>query len=110
MKAARGLWRYLAMPIAFGAMLLSRVLFSQEVWHWSALQTGLSIAPGPVMVPLVAFGLGGRLIARFGPGRVIAAGSAVFTAGAVWWTLAASIRPDYVGGMLGGMGLPPGMF
>ncbi len=93
----------LIFSIAFGAMLLSRVLFSQEVWHWSALQTGLSIAPGPVMVPLVAFGLGGRLIARFGPGRVIAAGSLVFTAGAIWWTLAASIRPDYVGGMLGGI-------
>jgi EmrB/QacA subfamily drug resistance transporter len=93
----------LVFSIAFGAMLLSRVLFSQEVWHWSALQTGLSIAPGPVMVPLVAFLLGGRLIARFGPGRVIAAGSIVFTAGAVWWTLAASIRPDYVGGMLGGI-------
>ncbi|HTU28057.1 MAG TPA: MFS transporter [Solirubrobacteraceae bacterium] len=93
----------LVFSIAFGAMLLSRVLFSQEVWHWSALQTGLSIAPGPVMVPLVAFLLGGRLIARFGPGRVIAAGSVVFTAGAIWWTLAASIRPDYVGGMLGGI-------
>ena len=93
----------LVFSIAFGAMLLSRVLFSQDVWHWSALQTGLSIAPGPIMVPLVAFGLGGRLIARFGPGRVIAAGSLVFTAGAVWWTLAASIRPDYLGGMLGGI-------
>ena len=31
---------------SFGAMLLSRVLWAQEVWHWSPLITGLSIAPG----------------------------------------------------------------
>ncbi|HET9124691.1 MAG TPA: MFS transporter, partial [Solirubrobacteraceae bacterium] len=89
--------------VAFGAMLLSRVLFSQDVWHWSALQTGLSIAPGPIMVPLVAILLGGRLIARFGPGRVIAAGSVIFAAGTTWWALSATIRPDYLGGMLGGI-------
>ena len=88
---------------AFGAMLLSRVLWAQDVWHWSALLTGLSIAPGPLMVPLVAFGLTGRLTARLGPGPVIAAGSTVFAAGAVWWALAVGLRPDYVGGMLGGM-------
>ena len=34
--------------IAFGAMLLSVVLWDQEVWGWSALQTGLAIAPGPL--------------------------------------------------------------
>jgi EmrB/QacA subfamily drug resistance transporter len=93
----------LVFSIAFGAMLLSRVLYSQDVWHWSALQTGLSIAPGPVMVPLVAFGLAGRLIARFGPGKVIAAGATIFTVGVVWWTLAVTIRPDYVRDMLGGI-------
>ena len=31
---------------SFGGMLLSRVLWAQEVWHWSPLTTGLSIAPG----------------------------------------------------------------
>ena len=41
----------LAFSVAFGAMLFSRVLFAQDVWHWSALTTGLSIAPGPLMVP-----------------------------------------------------------
>jgi EmrB/QacA subfamily drug resistance transporter len=88
---------------AFGAMLLSRVLWAQDVWHWSALVTGLSIAPGPLLVPLVAFGLTGRLTARFGPGSVIAAGSTVFAAGAVWWALAVGLQPDYAGEMLGGM-------
>src|SRR5947209_7891755 len=59
---------------AFGAMLLSRVLWMQDVWHWSALTTGLAIAPGPLMVPLFAFALAGPLAARFGAGAVIATG------------------------------------
>jgi EmrB/QacA subfamily drug resistance transporter len=93
----------LVFSIAFGAMLLSRVLYAQEVWHWSALTTGLSIAPGPIMVPLFAFLVSGRLIARFGPGPVIAGGATLFAAGSVWWVLAISITPDYVGAMLGGI-------
>jgi EmrB/QacA subfamily drug resistance transporter len=88
---------------AFGAMLLSRVLWAQDVWHWSALVTGLSIAPGPLMVPLFSFLVAGRLTARFGAGPVIAAGSTVFAAGAAWWALAIGLRPDYAGELLGGM-------
>ena len=79
--------------IAFGAMLLSIVLWDQQVWGWSALQTGLGVAPGPLMVPLFAFLVAGRLIARFGPGRVIAAGATVYAAGATWWTLRAGLTP-----------------
>jgi EmrB/QacA subfamily drug resistance transporter len=88
---------------SFGGMLLSRVLWTQDVWHWSALSTGLAIAPGPLMVPLFSFLIAGRLIARFGPGPVIAAGSTAFAGGLVWWALAAGLAPDYVGEMLGGM-------
>jgi EmrB/QacA subfamily drug resistance transporter len=88
---------------AFGAMLLSRVLWAQDVWHWSPLTTGLAIAPGPLMVPLFSFVVAGPLIVRFGPGVVIAAGSAIFAAGAAWWALAMGLEPDYVGDLLGGM-------
>ena len=88
---------------SFGAMLLSRVLWAQDVWHWSALTTGLAIAPGPIMVPLVSFLLAGRLTARFGPGPVIAAGSATFAAGVAWWAATVGLHADYVGEMLGGM-------
>jgi EmrB/QacA subfamily drug resistance transporter len=88
---------------AFGAMLLSRVLWAQDVWHWSALITGLSIAPGPIMVPICSFLVAGPLIARFGPGPVIAAGSTIFAAGVAWWALVAGLEPDYVGEMLGGI-------
>jgi MFS family permease len=89
--------------VTFGAMLLSRVLWSQDIWHWSALATGLSIAPGPLMVPLFSFGLAGRLIARFGPGPVIGLGAALFAAGCAWWALAVGVKADYVGQMLGGI-------
>ena len=84
-------------------MLLSRVLWAQDVWHWSALTTGFSIVPGPIMVPLFAFLLAGRLIDRFGPGLVIAAGSTSFAAGMAWMALAVGLRPDYVGDVLGGL-------
>jgi MFS family permease len=88
---------------AFGAMLLSRVLWAQDVWHWSPLTTGLSVAPGPLMVPLFSFLVAGRLTARFGAGPVIAARSTIFAAGAAWWALAIGLPPDYAGELLGGM-------
>jgi MFS family permease len=88
---------------AFGAMLLSAVLWQQGVWHWSALRTGLAIAPGPLMVPLTSFGVTGRLAGRFGPAPVLAAGGLVFAAGEVWWALAVTVTPNYVTGLLGGM-------
>ncbi|MGH2892036.1 MAG: MFS transporter, partial [Solirubrobacteraceae bacterium] len=89
--------------IAFGAMLLSIVLWDQQVWGWSALQTGLGVAPGPLMVPMFSFLVAGGAIARFGPGRVIAAGATVYAAGAAWWTLRSGLTADYAGEMLPGM-------
>ena len=88
---------------AFGAMLLSIVLWEQEVWGWTALRAGLAIAPGPLMVPLMSFVVAGRLIARYGPAVVIALGSAVFGAGVAWWAIAMGLQPDYISDVLGGM-------
>ena len=87
---------------AFGAMLLSIVLWMQNVWGWSALHTGLAFAPGPLMVPLFGFLVTGRLIARFGPGRVIAAGATIYAAGVGWWALRAGLHPNYLGQVLPG--------
>ncbi|GAB4586079.1 MFS transporter [Nocardia sp. IFM 10818] len=92
----------LLFTIAFAGMLLSAVLWSQNVWGWSALQTGLAIAPGPLVVPIVAVPAG-RLIARLGAGPVLAAGGVVFAAGILWWATAITLTPDYAGGLLGGM-------
>ena len=76
-------------------MLLSNVLWCQEVWHYSALRTGLAVAPGPAMVPALAIGAG-PLVRRFGPGIVAAAGNVFFAAGLLWRVLFAGTTPHYV--------------
>jgi hypothetical protein len=55
--------------------------------------------------PLFSFLIAGRLIARLGAGRMIAIGSTIFAAGIAWWALAVGLAPDYVGDMLGGIGV-----
>jgi EmrB/QacA subfamily drug resistance transporter len=88
---------------AFGAMLLSIVLWEQNVWGWSALKAGLAIAPGPIMVPVCSFLVAGRLIRRFGPAAVVTLGLIAFAAGLSWWAVATTLQPDYAGSVLGGM-------
>jgi MFS family permease len=88
---------------AFGAMLLSVVLWEQGAWGWSALRAGLAIAPGPLMVPLMSFVVAGRLIARYGAAVVITIGTLAFSAGVAWWALGVGLHPNYLSGVLGGM-------
>ncbi|WP_316574807.1 MFS transporter [Nocardia canadensis] len=92
----------LVFQIAFAGMLLSVTLWAQNVWGWSALRTGLAIAPGPLLVPFVAIAAG-RIIGRVGAGPVIAAGGLAFGGGLLWWARAAELTPDYPSGLLGGM-------
>jgi EmrB/QacA subfamily drug resistance transporter len=92
----------LLFSVAFGAMLLSIVLWMQNVWGWSALHTGLAFAPGPLMVPVFSFLVAGRMIARFGPGRVIGAGATIYAVGVAWWALRVGLHPDYAGQVLPG--------
>jgi hypothetical protein len=60
------------------AQFVSRVVWSQDVWGWSALRTGLALAPGPLMVPLMSFLVTGRMIKRAGPGVTIGVDATVF--------------------------------
>jgi EmrB/QacA subfamily drug resistance transporter len=79
---------------AFGAMLLSSALWQQTAWGFSALKTGLAIAPGPLMVPLTSLLFAGKLIARFGAAAVTAAGVVFFAAGLVFWTATIGAEPS----------------
>ena len=88
--------------IGFAAMLLSNVLWCQTVWHYSALRTGLAIAPGPAMVPGLAIGAG-SLARRFGPGTVAAVGNLVFAAGLLWRVHFVTLTPHYLTDMLPSM-------
>ena len=81
--------------VAFAAMILSLSLWCQNVWHWSALQAGLAIAPGPLMVPFLAVGAG-PLAARYGSGKVAAAGSLLLAFGAFLWVWQVGGNPNYL--------------
>ncbi|MGW5611111.1 MFS transporter [Streptomyces sp. NPDC003753] len=89
----------LVFGVAFAIMLLSNVLWCQEVWHWSALRTGVALVPGPALVPVVTL-LTARAAQRFGHGPLVAAGGLLFTGGMVWRVYFASVTPDYLRDLL----------
>jgi Major Facilitator Superfamily len=67
--------------LGFGLQLLGLILLMQEAWGWSALQTGLAIAPGPVMVSIAALVIRPRLPKRL-PDRLVAVIGILLQAGA----------------------------
>jgi len=91
----------LLLGISFGIQLLGLVLWLQEGWGWSALQTGLGIAPGPVMVSVTAIGL--RRYTRALPVSWVAAGGALLMgAGGILIGLRLTAHTDYAGQILPG--------
>lgn len=72
----------LLFAIAFYGMLLANIVFLQAVWHYSVLQAALAVAPGPLVVAVLARPAG-RLAGRIGF-------RAVLLAGALCWALAAA--------------------
>jgi EmrB/QacA subfamily drug resistance transporter len=87
--------------VAFAAALLTSILWMQQVWHYSALRTGLAVAPGPLMVPLFA-SVSQRLSRRVEAGWLAAAGCMAFAAGSLFFWASAGAVPDYVTGLLPG--------
>jgi hypothetical protein len=88
--------------VSFAIMLLSNVLWCQDVWHWSALRTGLAMVPGPALVPIVTVA-SARAMRRLGPGPLIIAGGVLFAASMLWRVAFVSVRPDYVRDLLPSM-------
>src|SRR3954447_5562004 len=95
--------------VAFAANLLLAILWMQQVWGYSAIRTGLAIAPGPLMVPIfaaVAQGISGRVPV----GRIAALGCLLVGAGSVLVLASVGASPDYAtellpGWLLGGVGV-----
>ncbi|MFL5357735.1 MFS transporter [Archangium sp.] len=87
--------------VAFAANLLTSILWMQEVWRFSALRTGLSISPGPLMVPLFA-SVAQRLSRRVEAGWLAAAGCVFCAVGPALCRVSAGAAPDYVTGLLPG--------
>jgi EmrB/QacA subfamily drug resistance transporter len=78
----------------FGAALLLAILWMQQAWGFSALQTGFAIAAGPLVVPGASI-LAARLFGHLDPSRLIAAGGVVVALGAIWLLAALSTEPSY---------------
>src|SRR3954471_8986022 len=82
---------------AFGAFLLNTVEFLTEVWHYSPLQAGLAIAPGPLMVLPFARLVAPRLIPLLGGvGRVAALGCGVSAVAQGLWLVLIQAQSAYL--------------
>jgi EmrB/QacA subfamily drug resistance transporter len=75
--------------LLLGASLFSMfffiTLYMQQVLHYSAIHAGLSYVPLALMI-VVAAGLGGQLVTRFGFKPILAAGMAIIAGGLVWFS------------------------
>ena len=99
----------LLFSVAFGASLLGFILWMQELWGYSALRTGLAVAPGPLMVPIFA-AVGQRLHKRVAAGHLAAAGCVFLALGTVIVMLSVGRTPHYLtellpGWLVGGIGV-----
>lgn len=90
-----------ALGICFGTQLLGLVLWLQEGWGWSAVHTGLAIAPGPVMVSTTAIGLR-RLHAGLPDGVKTIIGSLLMGGGGVLIGTSLTVQPHYAAEILPG--------
>jgi EmrB/QacA subfamily drug resistance transporter len=95
----------------FGAFVLSSVEFLTGVWRYSAVDAGLAIAPGPLMVLPFARLVAPRLAVFLGgPGRVAVIGCLVNAAAQLLWLTQMQATPDYAthllpAQLLGGAGV-----
>ena len=85
--------------MGFFPLLLASVLFMTEVWHYSALEAGVAIAPGPLAVALLSWPAG-TLAGRIGPRPLVIPGVLLFSAACMWWVWHAGSTPNYLVDML----------
>jgi EmrB/QacA subfamily drug resistance transporter len=88
--------------VGFAIFLLSVVLFLQGEWHYSAVKTGLAIAPGPAVSALFAINAG-QIRARFGRVLPAVAGTLFMIVSAGYWLLFTGSGPDYPVAFLPGL-------
>ncbi|MER6815388.1 MFS transporter [Spirillospora sp. NPDC000708] len=92
----------LLFTVAFAAELLLGVLWMQQVWHYSPVRTGLGVAPGPLMVPVMAL-IAGKMAARRVPvGLITAVGCMLCAFGVVMVAASLDATPAYASEMLPG--------
>ncbi|HUG86041.1 MAG TPA: DHA2 family efflux MFS transporter permease subunit [Euzebya sp.] len=84
---------------AFAAMFFGSILFLTDVWGWSILQAGLGVAPGPLIVGIVA-PQAGTLAGRIGQRPILLAGGALFALSGALRLALLGADVDYVGDYL----------
>ena len=79
-------WANIAMLVfgtAFAALFLGSILFLTQVWGWSVLQAGFGVAPGPIVVGLVA-PRAGKLAGRIGQRPLLITGGVLFASSGLY--------------------------
>ncbi|BDD81686.1 MFS transporter [Tsukamurella pulmonis] len=89
---------------AFAGALLTGVLWAQTVWDYTPIQTGLAVAPGPLMVPLFA-GIASRLATRISAAVTVIVGCLAFALGCVLLIVSLSVDGAYAAELLPGLAI-----
>ncbi len=89
----------IAFSASFAANMLLMVLWLQRVWHWSAIDTGLGVAPGPMMVPALAV-VAHRLQHRISSGVITAIGCVLFAGSVVLMLISIGLTHSYASEVL----------
>jgi EmrB/QacA subfamily drug resistance transporter len=82
--------------VAFSAMFFGLVQFLVYVWHYSILEAGLTIWPGPLTAAVTAAPVG-RVVDRVGYRIILPLGALFFAAGSGWLMWRAEMDPDLWG-------------
>lgn len=80
--------------IVFSALFLGNILFLTEIWHFSILQAGVGVAPGPFIVAMLAPQTD-RLAAKYGQRPLLLIGGLVWGSGGLWLFINATSTPQY---------------
>ena len=81
--------------IAFTSMFLSSILFLTTVWDWSILAAGFGVAPGPLLVAVLAPFVG-RLAGRVGQRPLIMVGGVLYALSGLWRLVMLGPESNYV--------------
>ncbi|MEU1371940.1 MFS transporter, partial [Streptomyces sp. NPDC005803] len=85
--------------VAFGANVLAMILWMQQAWGYSALRTGMAVAPGPLVV-LVATAFAQYAARRLSARALAVTGCVLFALPSVLLALRVGPHPHYVAEML----------
>jgi len=81
--------------MGFFAMLLGNILFLTGVWHYSILDAGLAVTPGPLVVAVVS-GPAGKIASKYGFRSVLLVGFATFALGVLWYVWRVHLAAHYL--------------